>query len=113
VIKIIQKSRAFLFPGDISDSVEGELLESGASLRADVLKIPHHGSRTSSSFAFLGAVRPELAVLSGGGMMQNLPALETLERYRGLSIPVLRTDRQGPITVCSHGGRLTYRVSQR
>jgi competence protein ComEC len=113
VIKIIQRNRAFLFPGDISEGVEEELLESGAPLRADVLKIPHHGSRTSSSLAFLGAVRPELAILSGGGMMQNLPALETLERYRGLSIPVLRTDRQGPITVCSHGGRLTYRVSQR
>jgi competence protein ComEC len=113
VIKIIQKNRAFLFPGDISDSVEEALLESGAPLRADVLKIPHHGSRTSSSFTFLGAVRPELAILSGGGVMQNLPAPETLERYRGLSIPVLRTDRQGPIIVCSQGDRLTYRVSQR
>jgi competence protein ComEC len=113
VIKITQKNRAFLFPGDISDSVEEALLNSGVSLRADVLKIPHHGSRMSSSLAFLGAVWPELAVLSGGGVMQNLPSLETLERYRGLSIPVLRTDKQGPITVCSHGGRLTYKVSQR
>jgi competence protein ComEC len=113
VIKITQKSRAFLFPGDITEGVEEELLHSGSSLRADVLKIPHHGSRMSSSFAFLGAVWPEVAVLSGGGVMQNLPSVETLERYRGLSIPVLRTDKQGPITVCSHGGRLTYRVSQR
>ncbi len=113
VIKIIQKSRTFLFPGDIGDGVEEELLESGAPLKADVLKIPHHGSRTSSSFTFLCAVRPELAILSGGGVMQGLPALETLERYHKLSIPVLRTDRQGPITVCSYGGRLTYRVSQR
>jgi competence protein ComEC len=113
VIKITQKSRAFLFPGDITDGVEEELLHSGVSLRADVLKIPHHGSRMSSSFAFLEAVSPELAVLSGGGVMQNLPSVETLERYRKLSIPVLRTDKQGPIAVCSRQGRLTYRVSER
>jgi competence protein ComEC len=113
VLEVTQKGRTFLFPGDISVSVEEELLASGASLRADVLKIPHHGSATSSTFSFLRAVRPQLAILSGGGVLQSLPAFETLERYRELSIPVLRTDRQGPITVCSHGGRLTYRVSQR
>ena len=56
VIKITQKSRVFLFPGDITSSVEEELLSSGVSLRADVLKIPHHGSRMSSSFAFLARV---------------------------------------------------------
>jgi competence protein ComEC len=113
VIRITQRGRTFLFTGDISSSVEEELIRSGVSLKADVLKIPHHGSKTSSAFAFLGAVRPELAVLSGGGVLPNLPAVETLERYRGLSIPLLRTNKQGPITVCSRGARLTYRVSQR
>ena len=113
VLDISQKGRTFLFTGDIGAGVEEELVASGVSLRADVLKIPHHGSATSSSFAFLRAVRPQLAILSGGGIMPSLPAPDTLERYRKLSIPVLRTDRQGPITVCSHGGRLTYRVSQR
>ena len=113
VLDISQEDRSFLFPGDISDGVEQGLVASGASLRADVLKIPHHGSASSSSFVFLRAVRPQLAILSGGGVLQNLPAVDTLERYHRLSIPVLRTDAQGPITVCSHGGRLTYRVSQR
>ena len=113
VIKIAHGDKAFLFPGDISGSVEEALLRSGIPLRADVLKVPHHGSRTSSTFAFLRAVRPEIALLSGGGVMQGLPALETLERYRQLSIPVLRTDRQGSILICSHRGRLTYRVSGR
>jgi competence protein ComEC len=113
VIRITKQGRAFLFTGDISSSVEDGLIASGVSLKADVLKIPHHGSKTSSSFAFLRAVRPALAILSGGGVMQGLPSSETLERYRNLSIPVLRTDKQGPIVVCSHEGRLTYKISQR
>ncbi len=113
VIRITKAARAFLFPGDIGDSVEEELLKSAASLKADVLKIPHHGSRMSSSFAFLDAVRPELAVLTGGGVIRNLPSAETLERYRALSIPVLRTDSQGPVTICSRKGRLTYRMPGR
>jgi len=102
----------FLFPGDIGGSVEEELITSGASLKADVLKIPHHGSLTSSTLPFLRAVSPKLAVLSGGGVMAGLPARQTMERYRMLSIPTVRTDSQGPITVCSRAGRLTYHIAQ-
>jgi competence protein ComEC len=112
VIRITHEAQAFLFPGDIDEEVEGTLLRSGTPLKSDVLKIPHHGSRTSSSLPFLSAVRPVLAILTGGGM-QNVPSVETLERYLSLSIPVLRADRQGPIAVCSRNGRLTYKVSQR
>ncbi len=112
VIRITYERGAFLFPGDIDEEVEYALLRSGAPLKSDVLKVPHHGSRTSSSLPFLGAVGPVLAILTGGGM-QNVPSLETLERYRTLSIPVLRTDRQGPIAVCFHNGTITYKTGQR
>jgi competence protein ComEC len=112
VMRITHEEHAFLFPGDIDTDVEEALLKSGAPLKSNVLKIPHHGSRSSSSLLFLGAVMPELAILSGGGM-QNVPSIEALERYRRLSIPVLRTDRQAPLAVCSRHGRLSYTTSQR
>jgi competence protein ComEC len=112
VIRITHREHAFLFPGDIDEEVEEALLKSGAPLKSNVLKIPHHGSKYSSSMLFLGAVMPELAILSGGGM-QNVPSIEALERYRRLSIPLVRTDRQGPIAVCSRGSKLTYTTSQR
>ena len=112
VIAITRNGSTFLFPGDIGGSVEEELITSGASLKADVLKIPHHGSLTSSTLPFLRAVSPKLAVLSGGGVMAGLPARQTMERYRMLSIPTVRTDSQGPITVCSRAGRLTYHIAQ-
>ena len=86
VIKITQRGRTFLFTGDISSSVE-ELIRSGVSLKADVLKIPHHGSKTSSGFAFLGAVRPELAVLSGGGVLPALPAVKPWNGTAGSLFP--------------------------
>ncbi len=111
VVAIEHKGERFLMPGDIGAGVEEELLQSGASLRARVLKIPHHGSAGSSTYAFLRAVSPQLALLSGGGIMPGLPSPEIIERYRLLSIPVLRTDRQGPITVCYRNNRLTYRVA--
>jgi competence protein ComEC len=112
VIRIAREGHTFLFPGDIDEEVEDGLLRSATLLKSDVLKIPHHGSRTSSSLPFLKAVKPSLAILTGGGM-QNVPSVEVLERYRTLSIPVLRADRQGPIAVCSRNGTLTYKVSQR
>ncbi len=113
VIAITQQGRSFLFTGDIGLDVEEELLKTGLTLRADVLKIPHHGSATSSTFDFLRAVRPRLAVLGGGGVLPNLPSAETVRRYDALSIPIARTDREGPITVCFHKGRIFYRSSQR
>jgi competence protein ComEC len=83
----------FLLTGDIETPVEEELIASHSSLNADVLKVPHHGSRHSSSPYFLLAVKPVIAVMSAGQGIKGIPSQETLERYRSLSIPVLRTDR--------------------
>jgi competence protein ComEC len=109
VFKVRHGKTTFLLPADITTGVEEQLVLSGAPLKSDVLKLPHHGSASSNSFAFIYAVRPKLGVLSGAaGVIKNLPSPEALLRYKALSIPVLRTDTQGLIEVRSDGSNITW-----
>ncbi len=111
VLKVRHGETTFLLPADITSDVEGQLVRSCVPLKSDVLKLPHHGSASSSSFAFLYAVRPKLGVLSGAdGFIKDLPSRETLLRYKALSIPVLRTDMQGLIEVRSDGSEITWKT---
>lgn len=92
----------WLLPGDLEAA--GERLGQG---RADVLKVPHHGSRTSSSDAFLDALRPRIAVVPvGRNNTFGHPHREVLARYAARGIPLYRTDRDGSVTVSSDGRRL-------
>jgi competence protein ComEC len=88
-----------LLTGDIERTGELALVRDGAA-RAAALLVPHHGSRSSSSDAFLAAVRPRLAVASAGYRNRfGHPAADVLERYGAAGARVLRTDRDGAITV--------------
>ena len=89
-----------LFTGDAGFQTESQLLHAGASLRADVLKVGHHGSAYASSPAFIAAVRPRYALISAG--RHNLfghPAPVTVQTLRDAGAAVLRTDRCGAMTV--------------
>jgi competence protein ComEC len=110
VLRVTYKDTDILLTGDIGRDVEEGLVRSGVQVRSSVLKIPHHGSRHSSSEAFLGAVKPRLAVLSVGRGIKGIPSDEALWRYSLQAIPVLRTDRNGMVTVESDGKRITYRT---
>ncbi len=103
VLRVAFGGRSVLFPGDLEADGEGELVgrgEAGEPVRADVLKVPHHGSRTSSTPELLEAVHPEWAVMSLGWRNQfHFPAAEVVARYAGISAHVLRTDRDGAITL--------------
>jgi competence protein ComEC len=99
-----------LLTGDVEARAEAALLRAPAALRAAVLKVPHHGSRTSSTPAFVDAVDPLVAVLSvGADNRYRLPAPEVERRYRARGACVLRTDRCGAITV-ELGERLEVRT---
>jgi competence protein ComEC len=95
-------SLVYLNTGDATSEDERAILSTWGtdSLRADVLKVGHHGSRTSTSAPFLSAVRPALAVISAGrGNRYGHPHRVVLERLEAASVPrVWRTDRDG--TVC-------------
>ena len=89
-----------LFTGDIEERAEQAVLHSGADLRTTVLKVPHHGSKTSSSTGFLLAVRPSLAVISAGrDNRYGHPHPEVVDRYFNLGIPLRETFRDGSVSL--------------
>lgn len=94
----------FLLTGDAEAPEERWLLDRRAPLRADVLKVAHHGSRTSSTAAFLDAVRPAVALVSvGAGNMYRLPNREVLDALEARGAMVLRTDELGSVIVRTDG----------
>jgi len=111
VVQLKHRQLTFLFAGDIEAEAEQALLaQVGGQLKADILKIPHHGSDTSSGEGFLQAVRPREAIVSAGvGNRFKHPYPEVLDRYKQLGSRVWRTDQQGAICVCSQGE--TYQIS--
>ena len=104
VAKICFGDRSFLFTGDIENPVEMQLLKFGGLLKSDVLKVPHHGSRTSSSWQFLKAVDPHYAVISVGAHNHfHQPSPEILQRLRQLNIRTFRTDKEGAVVFRTNG----------
>jgi competence protein ComEC len=103
---------SFLFTGDLEIEGEQALIASHrAGLQATVLKVPHHGSRTSSSETFLQAVQPEVAVFSVGEFnWHRLPDPQILSRYHTGSRILLRTDQQGAIEIVTDGQDYTIRT---
>ena len=89
---------SYLFTGDIEAAAETRLIEQGADLNATILKVPHHGSKTSSSEPFIDAVHPAVAVISDGYQNHfHFPAPQVLDRYHAAGVEVLRTDLDGAV----------------
>ena len=111
VLKLTWRDTSFLLTGDIEIAGEEALLASDADLRSTVLKVPHHGSTTSSSAAFLRAVRPGMAVVSvGEDNPFGHPAPAVLDR---LDAPLLlRTDLHGTVRIETDGERLWVEVER-
>ncbi len=103
VLRLDFAGRGAIFPGDLEADGEGELVGRralGAAIAADVLKVPHHGSRTSSSPELVGAIAPAVAVMSLGWQNRfRFPDAGVVTRYTARGTRVLRTDRDGAITV--------------
>ena len=104
VSKLRYGSTSVLFMGDAERIVEYKLLFSGVNLAADVLKIGHHGSKTSSSQALLDAVHPRYAVISVGRKNRyGHPHQEVVERIKAMGISLFRTDLDGDVEMESDG----------
>jgi len=107
VMRIIHGDNTFLFTGDIEREAEASLLMAGASLNASVVKVPHHGSRTSSTEEFVRAVNPRLAVIPiGNRSMFGHPHPEVVERWRATGAEVMTTGLKGTVFVVSDGRSL-------
>ncbi len=98
VLRVNGNSRSILFTGDMETAAENALLQTSVDLRTDILKIAHHGSRSSTSTGFLLAVKPKLAVISvGKDNRYGHPHPWILKRLQHFGIPVQRTDLEGDI----------------
>ena len=96
VLRISNGAQTVLLTGDIEQPQEAQLVAAGAALRADLLLAPHHGSKTSSSAAFLDAVAPAIALVQSGYRNRfGHPAAVVMERYRERSIKVIDSPRCG------------------
>ena len=99
-----------LLTGDVETIAEAMLLSTQRTLDSEILKVPHHGSRTSSSPRFLEAVSPDVAVASLGHLNRfDLPSPEVVERYERHGVEFLRTDTAGAVAMMSDGRG--YRVT--
>ncbi|MDH4227206.1 MAG: DNA internalization-related competence protein ComEC/Rec2 [Deltaproteobacteria bacterium] len=102
VFRVNVNDVSFLFTGDIPAKTEAALLKK--NIKADVLKIAHHGSRNSSSEVFLNAVAPRFAAISAGyNNAFSFPAEETIESLKKRGIKILRTDIDGAFAVVVDG----------
>ncbi len=104
VLRISYGERSFLLTGDIEREAEERLIAAGGDLRADVLKVAHHGSRTSSTAEFLQRVQPRYAVISAASPSPfGHPHQEVVDRLRQAGAHILQTSSCGAITISTDG----------
>jgi len=107
VLKLNYGKNSFLLTGDMEEKMEKYLISVDKNLTSNVLKVGHHGSKTSTSEALLGYVNPDYAIISvGKDNKYGHPTQEVLDRLKKFDIPILRTDEKGMIKIKSNGENL-------
>lgn len=111
VLRLTYGNTSFLFTGDAEARSEADMLKLPEPLHADVLKVGHHGSDTSTSQEFLDAVQPTYAVISAGaGNKYGHPKKVIMNRLKKAGVEIFRTDKQGTITAISDGTNIKWKV---
>ena len=109
VVKVKFGDTSFLFTGDMEKDAETDMLDYGMDVSADVLKVGHHGSSTSTGYRFLYEVDPEYAVISvGTDNTYGHPHRETVAILADAGVPMLRTDELGTILAVTDGSEITF-----
>lgn len=113
VARLTYGSNSFLFMGDAQTLSENQILSKKLNVKADVLKVGHHGSTSSTGQAFLNAVNPKYAVIEvGAGNSYGHPSSTTLNKLSAKGIKTYRTDQNGNITATSNGSQITFSVQK-
>ncbi|MEQ1923368.1 MAG: ComEC/Rec2 family competence protein [Pyrinomonadaceae bacterium] len=111
VLRITYGNRTFLLTGDIERQAELEILNSGVPLNADLIKVPHHGSRTSSTQGFVDAVKAKYAVISVGRTSPfGHPHPDVVERWRAAGANVMTTGERGMISISTDGREIEIKT---
>ncbi|MBP1604081.1 MAG: ComEC family competence protein, partial [Acidobacteria bacterium] len=108
VLELIFGSVSVLLPGDIGGDVEREVSASLAPAAFRLLKVPHHGSASSSTRAFLDAARPSVAILTAG--RTTALSRDLIARYHDRRVNVVRTDTEGAVTFSTDGASAAIRT---
>ena len=103
VAKLIYKNISFLFTGDAEKESEQDILSKNFDIKSTVLKVGHHGSKTSTTNAFLKRVNPEYAVICVGEDKYNLPKKETINKLKNCGAKIYRTDLNGTVVLATNG----------
>ena len=112
VLRVETMNTHLLLSGDIERDAEAALLEKRLIVKTDVLKVPHHGSRTSSTQAFLNRLAPDIAVISSGAANRfGHPHAEVLKRYQAIAATVFQVSRIGAVTLETDGN--TWKAEDR
>lgn len=112
VIKLKYGNKSFLLMGDAEKEAENDIIKSGYDLKSDVLKVGHHGSKTSSTQNFLNAVSPKYAAISVGENNKNLPRYSVVSRIEQSNIKIFRTDINGDIVFITDGNNIDVKVEK-
>lgn len=114
VLRLSYSNFSMLFTGDAETETEEVMMNSGAPLRAQVLKVGHHGSRYATSGEFLDAVAPEAAVISCGAENRyGHPTKQTLDRLQKAGVKIYRTDLNGEIAIVTDGNKFEIHADPR
>ncbi|MDT5120776.1 MAG: competence protein ComEC [Acidobacteriota bacterium] len=107
VLRLRFGNRVFMMTGDIEKDAEAAITSTQGDLHSDVVKVAHHGSKTSSTTDFINATKPTYAVISVGlTSIFGHPHSEVLERWRASNAQVMTTGRRGTITISTDGNDL-------
>jgi competence protein ComEC len=114
VIRLSHGENDFLFTGDIEKKAEKDILDNTKNLDAEVLKVAHHGSNSSSTSKFLKTVKPKYAVICVGEDNQyKRPHPKTIKRIESVGALIYRTDKNGSIVFKSNGSEITITTTNK
>uniref|UniRef100_UPI0035CF52D0 ComEC/Rec2 family competence protein n=1 Tax=Mesobacillus foraminis TaxID=279826 RepID=UPI0035CF52D0 len=109
VLRLEYGKKSFLFTGDAELASETDMMKSKQKLQATVLKVGHHGAKTSTSASFLRAVKPQYAVISVGKNSYGHPTSTVVNRLKSAKVTTYRTDKDGNILFTTDGTKMTVK----
>lgn len=114
VLRIVYNKNSFLLAGDAELKAEKDMVDSKKNLKADVLKVGHHGAKESSSQVFLDKVQPKIAVIGVGAKNSyGHPTNDALSRFKKYKTTIYRTDKNGSVVVSSDGAKLSVKTEKK
>ena len=112
VIKVTYGDIDFLLTGDLESEGEKRLIDNNTDIKSEILKVGHHGSKSSSSQEFLEKIKPEISIISVGKNSYGHPNQDVLDRLNIIKSKIFRTDESGSIEINTDGKTYSVRTEK-